>query len=387
MTLTRRSGGLVKAGQDALERRVQGSHETLALQQSRWLARAITWALIGTTGAALAWLALARTDEVVIAAGKLQPVGDVRTVQMPVGGVLDSLLVKEGQRVSAGQVLLRLDNQAALDRQRALQESIAARQEQLRLKQLELERYGSLNDTEQQVLVGNLELEQQILARIEGLQAEGAAPELQVLQQRNQVRDVQGELEKVRVDRSRQTAILQQAVAELQGELSDLRGRLSESGVTVRYQDVRAPVDGLVFGLKPSGPGFVAQGSEPVMTIVPLTDLEAKVEINSSDIGFVQVGKPVEISIDSFRASDFGTLAGTLQSIGSDALPPDERNPGLRFPATVALDSQQFVLKSGQELPLQVGMSLTANIKLRKVSYLQLLLGGFQDKADSLRRL
>ena len=38
-------------------------------------------------------------------------------------------------------------------------------------------------------------------------------------------------------------------------------------------------------------------------------------------------------------------------------------------------------------LPLQVGMSLTANIKLRKVSYLRLLLGEFQDKAESLQRL
>ena len=38
-------------------------------------------------------------------------------------------------------------------------------------------------------------------------------------------------------------------------------------------------------------------------------------------------------------------------------------------------------------LPLQVGMSLTANIKLRKVSYLQLLLREFQDKAESLQRL
>jgi len=38
-------------------------------------------------------------------------------------------------------------------------------------------------------------------------------------------------------------------------------------------------------------------------------------------------------------------------------------------------------------LPLQVGMSLTANIKLRKVSYLQLLVGEFHDKAESLQRL
>ncbi len=82
----------------------------------------------------------------------------------------------------------------------------------------------------------------------------------------------------------------------------------------------------------------------------------------------------LEIGIESFTASDFG-------------VPPDERHQTYRFPVIVALDSQQFRMKSGQELPLQVGMSLTANIKLRKVTYLQLLLGGFQDKANSLRRL
>jgi HlyD family secretion protein len=150
---------------------------------------------------------------------------------------------------------------------------------------------------------------------------------------------------------------------------------------------VRSPVDGLVFDLKPTGPGFVAQGSEPVMKIVPFRDLQARVEIESSDIGFVQVGKPVEISIDSFPATDFGVLEGKLESIGSDALPPDERHQTYRFPAKIALDSQQLRLKGGQSLPLQVGMSLTANIKLRKVSYLQLLLGEFKSKTDSLKRL
>ena len=44
-------------------------------------------------------------------------------------------------------------------------------------------------------------------------------------------------------------------------------------------------------------------------------------------------------------------------------------------------------VKDGTALPLQVGMSLTANIKLRKVSYLQLLLGEFRNKAESLKRV
>jgi len=382
-----RPGALVRAAQNAIERRVQANREELGLQQSRFLARTIIWVLLGTTGAAIAWLALAKTDEVVVAPGKLEPIGDVKTVQMPVGGVLEQMLVKDGQRVNKGQILLRLDNEATVDRARSIREGIAAKQLQLQLKQLELRRYQALNDTEQRVLGRNLELERVILQRIASLEKSGATAELQYLQQRNKVRDVEGEIEKTKVDRLRQTAIIEQAIQQLQGELSDMRSKLTELTVNLRYQDLRSPVDGVVFDLKPKGPGFVAQTSEPVMKIVPFSALQAKVEIDSSDIGFVRLGRSVDISIDSFPATDFGVLLGTLTSIGSDALPPDQIKQTYRFPATVRLDSQQFHLRSGKTLPLQVGMSLTANIKLRKVSYLQLLLGSFQDKANSLREI
>ena len=378
---------IVRRAQNAIERRVQTSHEEMALQQSRFLARAITWALVGTTAAGLAWLAFAKTDEVVVASGKLQPIGDVKTIQMPVGGVLETMLVKDGQRVTKGQVLLRLDNEATLDRQASLRTTIIAKKAQLRLKEVELARYLNLNDTEQTVTRQNLVLETEILQRLEGLKAVGASAELQYLQQRNKVREVDGEIAKLKVDRLRQTAIIEQALEQVKGELADLGSKLTELQVNIRYQDVRSPVDGVVFDLKPTGPGFVAQGSEPVMKIVPFSALQAKVEIESSDIGFVRVGRPADISIDSFPATDFGVLLGTVKGIGSDALPPDERNQTYRFPATIALDTQQLKLKSGKSLPLQVGMSLTANIKLRKVTYLQLLLGEFKDKTDSLKQI
>jgi HlyD family secretion protein len=380
-------GALVRTAQTLLERRVQANQEELGLQQSRFLVRTIIWVLLGTTGAAVAWLALAKTDEVVVAPGKLEPVGDVKTVQMPVGGVLDQMLVKDGQRVKKGQILLRLDNEATVDREASIREGIAAKQQQWQLKRLELLRYEALNDTEQEVLSRNLLLEREILSRLASLEKVGATPELQYMQQRNKVREIEGEIAKLRVERLRQRAILEQALQQLQGERADLRSRLTELSVNIRYQDLRSPVDGVVFDLKPKGAGFVAQTSEPVMKIVPFSALQAKVEIESSQIGFVRVGRPTEISIDSFPSTDFGVLEGTLSSIGSDALPPDQLKPTYRFPATVKLNSQQFRLNSGQLLPLQVGMSLTANIKLRKVSYLQLLLSSFQDKAKALRQL
>ncbi len=380
-------GSLVRAAQNAIERRVQSSHDQMGLQQSRVLARGLTWALIGCTGFGLAWLTFAQTEEVVVASGKLEPIGDVKTIQVPVGGVLDEMLVKEGQRVSKGQVLLRLDNEATKDREISLQKTIAAKQEQLSLKEVELQRYLGLNDTEQAVLRQNLALEREILERFAVLQRAGASAELQVLQQRNKVRGVEGDLAKTTMDRQRQVAILQQQVQQLRGELADLQSNLTELRVNIRYQDIRSPVDGVVFDLKPTGPGFVAQGSEPVMKIVPYNNLKAKVEIDSSKIGFVTVGKPVDLSIDSFPSTDFGVLQGTVKRIGSDALPPDQFKQNHRYPAEIELASQQLKVNSGAQLPLQVGMSLTANIKLRKVSYLQLLLGEFKDKTESLRQI
>lgn len=378
---------LVRAAQNAIERRVQSSHGEMVLQQSRFLARALTWALIGCSGFGLLWLALAQTEEVVTAPGKLEPIGDVKTIQVPVGGVLDAMLVKDGERVQRGQVLLRLDQVATRDRAQSTEKAIAAKQQQLALKQIELQRYLKLNDTEQAVLRQNLGMEGEILDRLEALKRVGASAELQYLQQRNKVREVQGELAKTTVDRQRQVAILEQAIQQLQGELADLQSKLTELRVNLRYQDIRSPVDGVVFDLKPTGPGFVAQGSEPVMKIVPFNNLKAMVEIPSNKIGFVRVGKPVDLSIDSFPSSDFGVLQGSLQRIGSDALPPDQLKQSYRYPAEIRLSSQQLKLRNGTALPLQVGMSLTANIKLRKVSYLQLLLGEFKDKTDALKRL
>ena len=121
---------------------------------------------------------------------------------------------------------------------------------------------------------------------------------------------------------------------------------------------------------------------------MPNDNLRARIEIESRSIGFVRIGKKADISIDSYPATDFGIIEGKVTKISSDALAPDPAlGKNYRFPAEITLNEQKLILKSGDQLPLQVGMSLTANIKLRKVTYLQLMLGKFQDKAKSLRTL
>ena len=357
------------------------------LRPSRSWLQATIWTLLATAGFAIAWLAIAKTDEVVVAAGKLEPLGSVKDIQMPVGGVVQDILVKEGQQVKADQILLRLDTEADLDLRESLDETIALKQEQLNLKREERLQYLELNSTEQRVLRENLELQQELLERYRDLAEQGASPEIQLLQQADRVQQVEGQLEKITVDRDRQLSLLDQQIQTLKSELSRLGSDRTSQVVKLRYQEIRSPVDGIVFDLKPSATGFVARGSEPVMTIVPIDTLEARVAVPSNKIGFIHQGQATDLSVDSYRATDFGVLEGVVRKIGSDALPPDPTTgiAGYSFPVDIQLKSQSLVLKDGQALPLQVGMSLTANIKLRKVSYLQLLMGGLRDRTESLR--
>ena len=97
-----------------------------------------------------------------------------------------------------------------------------------------------------------------------------------------------------------------------------------------------------------------------------------------------------DISIDSYPSTDFGVLQwqGGPESAPMPCLRILRSSDNnwlslslLNWPAA-AVETQER-----HDTALGVGMSLTANIKLRKVSYLQLLLGEFQDKAESLQRL
>ena len=314
----------IQSLQDKIDKGLSNDVNLVFLKQSKFWASSITWVLMGSTAFSLGWLAIAKTDEVAIAIGKLEPKGGVFDVQMPLEGIARELLIKEGDVVKKGQILIHLDTEITEAKNAALQKSLIFNEE--------------------------------ITKRLEILVNEGAVSELQYMQQ----------LDKV----------------------EQLKSEIKTNLVTLKYQEITSPIDGVVFELQPKGPGYVARSSQPVMKIVPLNNLIAKIEIDNRTIGFVSEGKDADISIDSFPASDFGIIKGKVKSIGSDALTPiPSQGKGFRFPAKIELETQFLELKSGKKLPLQAGMSLSANIKLRRVTYLQLLFNKFSDKANSLKSI
>ena len=107
------------------------------LRQSNFFIRFLTWGLISTTGFTITWLAFAYTEEVIIVRGKLEPIGDVKIINIPSGGVVKDILVKNGEEVSKDQILLVLDNEILEENVNSLENQIKQKKAQLELKKEE----------------------------------------------------------------------------------------------------------------------------------------------------------------------------------------------------------------------------------------------------------
>ncbi|MBE9005619.1 HlyD family efflux transporter periplasmic adaptor subunit [Fortiea sp. LEGE XX443] len=247
----------------------------------------------------------------------------------------------------------------------------------------------------------SLEIQQGILNKLKILAEEGGVSQLQYLNQQQQVQNLQAEvaqleeedkrlkfdiekgrqqlsntvavsgknvLEKISENKQRIADIDSQfikIVLENEQRLADINSKISQSQLNLRYQELRAPVSGVIFDSQVKNPGFVANSTQKLLQIVPNEKYIAEVFITNKDIGFVQKGMKADVRIDSFPFSEFGDIKGQLVDIGSDALPPDENHKFYRFPAKIALDKQSLGM-NGKNLSLQSGMSISANIKVRE---------------------
>ena len=467
------------------------------LRQSPFWSRAIVVTIVGVTSAAIAWACLAKIEEAIPAQGKLEPKSAVKTVQAPVGGVVEKLHVEEGKHVEEGEILVTFEQKTAQDEYQALlkirqkleaenrfyrsqlqgvtterpdnirlspefltltenraalvaenryyQATLRGENSASNLNPRQLERFQAdqtefdsraeatrleadqlkqeLNGIRLQLANARniLQDNQRILNRIAPLVEEGAIAELQYLRQEQEVGSAATEVNRLKEEEKRlQYSIIQaqerlrntvatsdtdtysnisenekriadidsqltKVILENEKRLEEVNSQISQINQTLIYQELRAPVSGKVFDLQPTGPGFVANSSDPLLKIVPQDNLIAKVYITNQDIGFVEENMTVDVRIDSFPYSEFGDIKGKLVQIGSDALPPNEIYPFYRFPAEIHLETQALNLAKGNQIQLQSGMSVNANIKLRKRRIITIFTDLFTRKVDSLK--
>ena len=489
--------------QEVSTRTVQNTRkfeQPVILQQSSIWSRAILWVLMGVTTAAVVWACVAKIEEAIPAQGKLEPLGAVKNIQAPVGGVVKAIYVTDGQRVQQGARLLSLDSTAdvaelaslqkirtaliqenqiyraairepealtVVDQERAqrllpkeifsLTKSLStlAAENQIyraglggltsgRLNSEQLERVKSnhaeldtrvaaaqseveqlakqLSQSQIQLAAAkdNLVLNQGILNDFQPLAKAGALSRLQYLQQRQEVRTGKSvvdqliqEQERLKLEVSEAKSKLQNTldlsrkdlltliadndknIAALESQLSlsmvennnriaEIDSKLRQTELNLKYQEIQAPVSGTVFDLQANAPGFVTNSTEPILKIVPDDALTAKIFITNRDIGFVKEGMTVDVRIDSFPFSEFGDVKGKLVWIGSDVLPPDQIRTMYTFPAKIRLD-RQSILINGRTVPLQSGMSVSANMKVRNRTVMSIFTDLFTQKVEGLK--
>ncbi|MBW4633464.1 MAG: HlyD family efflux transporter periplasmic adaptor subunit [Iphinoe sp. HA4291-MV1] len=269
----------------------------------------------------------------------------------------------------------------------------------------------------------SLAIEQQILSRMKILAEEGAIAQLQYLQQKKQVQNIQAqvaqfikeeqrlkyEIEQGQQETNNTIAVSSKTVqekiadnkkhiAEIDSQLSkillanekqlaEVNSKILQAQTNVKYQELRAPVSGVVFDLQAKNPGFVANNGQKLLTIVPNDDFIAEALITNKDIGFVRKGMKVDVRVDSFPYSEFGDIKGEVIWVASDALPPDQTHQYYRFPAKIRL-TQQSLNAQGRKISLQSGMSITANIKVREErTVISLFTELFTKQVESLKEV
>ena len=348
--------------------------------------RALAWRIISTASFGFIFAVFAKIDEVVLAPGELQPLGAERPVKAPFAGVIKDIVVKEGQKVIAGDTLLKFDADVSRKRKETLETQI-----KLEMKRFEeesravkarkrgvVERLKGINRS--------LKTESSIYENILPLAEIGAMQQTEVLRQRNKVEQLDSEVQQTGADLEEVEAQLNKLEQESLREISDLERQLVEVEDTIIKEKLSAPVSGIVFGMVPSSAGYAASAGETLVKVVPGGEIEAKIYITNKDVGFIKTGMKAQIRVDAFPYTQFGSITGALKSVGTLPLEPDQQNPMPRFPAYVKID-KEYLEKDGEKYNVSAGQSVQVNLILRDKRVISLLTDAVQKAIDSLTRI
>jgi hemolysin D len=173
---------------------------------------------------------------------------------------------------------------------------------------------------------------------------------------------------------------------EAQADLK--QAQLAEEDTKAKHRQsltrLTAPVSGTVQQLAVHTSGGVVTPAQALLVLVPdEAEVTAEVVVENKDVGFVREGQIVEIKLDTFPFTRYGTVPGRVKTVSADAVTDEKR--GAIFPATVVLDRSAIDVE-GKQIRLAPGMTLAAEIKTGKRRVIDYLLSPVQQHThESLR--
>jgi len=343
-----------------------------------WMLRLLVALLAGV----VLWAALGRLDIVAVAEGKLVPSSYLKIVQPAEQGIVKEILVKEGEAVQAGQVLVRMDPVATdadvkAIRAEYLNKRIALRRIDAQLSDQPLRRarddppelfvqvegqyaanvraYENALAQERALLgkarhdlaaaqATRTKLEQALPYYIEQEKAfekltkDGFAGRLMYTDKRRERIEKEQDLRTQEFTIRASEALIEQSekkIAQigadyrrsLQTERVEVAAQLEKAGQELAKQahrqgllELRASQAGVVKDLATHTAGTVAAPGTILMTIVPEGDaLIAEVWVSNDDVGFVRAGQAAKLKLAAFQFQKYGLLEGRVLRVNADA--------------------------------------------------------------------
>ncbi len=345
---------------------------------SSWLLRG----LLIFFGCLLAWAVFARLDIVAVASGKLVPQSYLRIVQPMEQGVVREILVKEGQQVETGQVLMRMDPRLLEADHRVVGSELNFKLLQLRRIDAEMTGTPILKLADDDNLLFR-QVDAQYRARRDAHQDVTDLEKASLLKAQRDLRaarEVESKLQqtvplhketadgwadlarqgfagklmaqermRVYLESAQDLKAQSENVAGLQAMILQAEKRLSQASSNYRQQlqkervdtaaearrleeelvkqqhrfgqmELRAPQAGIVKDLATHTVGTVAAPGTILMTLVPVgVPLVAEVWINNDDVGFVKPGQSVRLKLSAFQFQKYGMVQGEVLKVGADA--------------------------------------------------------------------
>lgn len=411
------------------------------------IGRALIWTIAAAFTAAVLWASFGRIDIVATAQGKVIPSGYSKIVQPYETGVIAAIHVQDGQAVKQGDLLIELDatlNRA--DRDRASHEQQAANVDAARLRALikgqptfdapadadrtyvllqqqllrdQLAEYqakvaaaqhlvdqrqAAVEQTNEHILrleatvpmeVERAEaykklLEHEAVTKMDFLQAEGQridkAQEL-AAQKKKLAQDRAALAEAEQHYRAMVSEFQQNKRAELsvlETKAASLSQEVTKAGQKAGLQRLMSPIDGVVQQLAVHTVGGVVTPAQQLLIVVPREHpVEVEAQVENKDIGFVKEGQSVEVKIEAFPFTLYGTIPGHVLTVSHDAAPLEK--VGLVYLTRVSLD-RSTVHVDGNRMNLSPGMAVTVEIKTGQRRIIEYVLSPLLKSAqESLR--
>ena len=360
------------------------------------------------------WAYFSPLEEVAQGQGRIIPSSREQIVQSLDPGTIQEMLVKEGDTVEKGQILLRLDDtrsSAILRESQAKVENLEAMVARLQaeayntnlvfpdhisdeLKKREEAAYVSRRRAMEEQVSGLRQskdvLEQQI-AISEPMVKRGVMSQVDLLRMQRDSHDLEAQITE---RQNRYTTDASNELVKTESELAQAKVNMAMRADPVERSQIRAPMNGIVKNIRINTIGGVVNAGQDILEIVPIEDnLLVEAYIRPNDVAFIRPGLPAVVKLTAYDYAIYGGLQGEVTLISPDTLSDEKHNASelklnmnnVYYRILVKTSGSHLVDKNGNEMPIIPGMVATVDVKTGEKTVFQYLIKPITRMKQALR--